>query len=123
MRSVTPVTFSSGAVRNAASPLVRNVLYQDITNTTKPAGPTGQPIFSFPQTYLVGIVPNQVTVVGTVNLNLCVAVNPQSMETQQVEWFTMATRIRPLNLASAVQVAQAGGFRFLPSLPAGLPMQ
>ncbi len=123
MRSATPVTFVAGATRNPASPLVQNVLYQDITTTTNPLGPTGQPIFSFPQMYLVGIVPNQVTVVGTVNVNLCVAVNPQSLETPQLEWFTMATRIRPLNLASAVQVAQAGGFRFLPALPAGLPMQ
>ncbi len=123
MRSITPVTFKAGATKNPASPLVQNVLYQDITSTASPVGPTGQPIFSYPLTYQVGIVPNQVTVVGTVNINLCVAVNPQSMETSQVQWYTMATRIRPLNLASAVAVSLAGGFRFLPPTPAGLPMQ
>ena len=67
-------------------------------------------------------VPDQVTVVGTVNINLCVAVNPRSLESGGVQWFTMATRIRPLNLSAAVNVAQQGGFRFLPQQPAGLPM-
>ncbi len=122
-RSITPVNFKTGATKTAASPLVQNVIYQDIASTTTPEGPTGQPIFSYPQTYQVGIVPNQVTVVGTVNINICVAVNPQSMETNQVQWYTMATRIRPLNLASAVAVSLAGGFRFLPPAPAGVPMQ
>ncbi len=121
LRSLTPVTFSAGASRNAASPLAQNILYQDIS-AANPVGPSGQPIFGYPSVYQVGIIPNQVTVVGTVNINLCVATNPQSLETNNVQWFTMATRIRPLNLSAAVNVAQAGGFRFLPPQPVGLPM-
>jgi prepilin-type N-terminal cleavage/methylation domain-containing protein len=121
MRSVTPVTFSAGAVKNPPSPLAQNIMYRDIS-AANPVGPTGQPVFSFPSVYQVGIVPDQVTVVGTVNINLCVAVNPQSIETATVQWFTMSTRIRPINLSSAVNVAQAGGFRFLPPQPAGIPM-
>ncbi len=121
MRSVTPVTFSAGATRSVASPLAQNILYQDIT-TPNPVGPSGQPIFGYPNVFQVGIVPNQVTVVGTVNINLCVAMNPKSLETDNVQWFTMSTRIRPLNLSAAVNVAQAGGFRFLPQQPTGLPM-
>lgn len=121
MRSVTPVTFRAGADSNATSPLAQNILYEDVS-TANPLGPTGQPLFSYPSVYQVGIIPDQVTVVGTVNINLCVAVNPKSIETNNVQWFTMSTRIRPLNLSSAVGVAQAGGFRFLPPQPAGLPM-
>lgn len=121
-RSITPVAFVAGTTRSAASPLVQNVIYQDITTTTNPVGPTGQPIFSYPSTYQVGIVPDLVTVVGTVRVNICLAVNPKNLETGQVEWFTMATQIRPLNLAAAVTVSQAGGYRFLPALPPDLPM-
>ena len=122
MRSTTPVTFTAGAVRNAASPVVRNVLYQDIT-TVNPTGPTGKTLFAYPSTILMGIVPNQTTVVGTVVITMCIAVNPQNMETNQVEWRIMSTQIRPLNLSAAVQVNQAGGYKFLPATPAGLPMQ
>lgn len=122
MRSITPVTFATGAVESAGSPLVQNVIYQDISSTTTPLGPSGQPIFSYPEVYQVGIVPNQMTVVGTVNINISVAVNPQNIETRTVQWFTMSSRIRPLNLAAAVEVSQAGGFVFLPPTPPGLPM-
>lgn len=121
MRSITPVTFSAGATKGAASPLVRNVLYQDLT-TASPTGPTGKPLFSFPSTILVGIVPNQNTVVGTVIITLCVAVNPQNVETNRVDWRVMSTQIRPLNLSAAVEVNQAGGYKFLPQTPTGLPM-
>jgi len=117
-RSITPVTFASGATNNPASPLVENVLY----NAANKHGPTGQPLFSYPVTVTVGVVPNVMSVVGTVVVNLCVAVSPTSMEVNRADWFTMATQIRPLNLAAAVAVNNAGGSRFLPPLPAGLPM-
>ncbi|HLY59202.1 MAG TPA: hypothetical protein VKV95_00400 [Terriglobia bacterium] len=122
MRSITPVTFGAGPKNNAASPVVRNVLYQDISSTN-PTGPTGKSLFAFPNTILVGIVPNQTSVVGTVVISMCVAVNPQNIETNQVEWRVMSTQIRPLNLSAAVQVNQAGGYKFLPLTPTGLPMQ
>lgn len=122
MRSITPVTFAAGATNSAASPVVRNVLYQDVT-IANPTGPTGKPLFAYPSTILVGIVPNLTSVVGTVVITMCVAVNPQNIETNQVEWRIMSTQIRPLNLSAAVQVSQAGGYKFLPVTPAGLPMQ
>jgi hypothetical protein len=70
----------------------------------------------------VGIVPNQVTVVGTVVITLSVMENPRNMETNRVSWFTMSTQVRPLNLSAAVNVSRAGGFTYLPRVPAGLPM-
>jgi prepilin-type N-terminal cleavage/methylation domain-containing protein len=117
-RSITPVTFMAGAVNNASSPLVQNVLY-DATNAR---GPTGQPIFGYPTTMLVGVVPSQITVVGTIVVTLSVAINPRSLESGRIEWYTMATQIRPLNLAAAVAINQAGGGRFMSKLPVGLPM-
>lgn len=117
-RSITPVTFASGAASNPASPMVQSVLY----NTATHQGPTGQPLFSFPSLVTVGIVPNQVTVVGTVVITISVAENPKNIETNRASWFTMATQVRPLNLSAAVAVSKAGGFAYLPRLPAGLPM-
>ena len=117
-RSITPVTFIAGAVNSPSSPLVQNVLY----DTTNARGPTGQPIFGYPTTMLVGVVPNQVTVVGTIVVTLSVAVNPRSLETSRVEWYTMATQIRPLNLTAAVAINQAGGAKYIVKLPSGLPM-
>jgi len=117
-RSITPVTFAAGAQNNPASPLVQNVLY----NAASKQGPTGQPIFAYPVTVTVGVVPNIMTVVGTVVVNLSIAVNPKSMEAGQNTWYTMATQIRPLNLAGAIAVNNSGGGRLLPQLPAGLPM-
>lgn len=117
-RSITPVTFVSGAMSSPASPLVQNVIY----NISMHQGPTGQPIFSFPNVVTVGIVPNQVTVVGTVVITISVAENPKNIETNRASWFTMSTRVRPLNLSASVAVARAGGFTYLPRLPAGLPM-
>jgi prepilin-type N-terminal cleavage/methylation domain-containing protein len=117
-RSITPVTFNSGATNNSASPMVQNVLY----NMTTQGGPSGQPIFSYPSTFALSIVPNTVTVVGTVVINLSVAINPQNLETGVVQWYTMATQIRPLNLAASVSVDTAGGGKFLPPQPLGLPM-
>jgi len=50
-------------------------------------------------------------------------VNPQALETgTAVEYYTMATQIRPLDLAAAVSVNQAGGGKYLPLVPSGLPM-
>lgn len=118
-RSITPVSFASGTKNNRASPLVQNVLY----NTTSKQGPTGQPVFSYPVTVPLSIVPSVITVVGTVVVNLSVAVNPTNLETGGlVQWYTMATQIRPLNLVAAVAVANAGGSKFLPLLPVELPM-
>jgi len=125
-RSITPVTFAAGAQNNPSSPLVQNVLYQDIDATytapATPVGPTGQPIFSYPNTVVVGVIPNQVAVVGTLIVTLSVAVNPRSLESGRVEWYTMATQIRPLNLSAAVAVNQAGGAKFISKMPPGLPM-
>lgn len=128
-RSVTQVTFATGATVTHASPLVQNVLYQDI-NGANPVGPsavsggTGQPIFTYKFTAPVTVVPSTVSVVGTIVVNLCVAVNPKSLETgNTVQWYTLATQIRPVNLWSAVTVNQTGGGRFLPPTPLGLPMQ
>lgn len=127
-RSVTQVTFATGATVNHAYPLVQNVLYQDI-NGTNPVGPsaapsgTGQPIFTYRFTAPVTVIPSTVSVVGTIVVNLCVAVNPQALETgNAVQWYTLATQIRPVNLWSAVTVNQTGGGHFLPPTPIGLPM-
>jgi len=118
-RSITPVTFTAGATNNLASPMVQNVLY----NAANQQGPTGQPIFAYPNIVTVGVVPNVMTVVGTVVINLSVAVNPQALETGSApEYYTMATQIRPLDLAAAIAVNQAGGGKYLPLLPADLPM-
>lgn len=117
-RSVTPITFASSATNNQASPLVQNVLY----NTSLAQGPTGQPIFNYNKVTL-GVVPTVFTVVGTVTVTLSVAVNPQALEAGGViEYYTMATQVRPLNLTAAIAVNSAGGVNFLPALPAGLPM-
>ncbi|MCL5671514.1 MAG: prepilin-type N-terminal cleavage/methylation domain-containing protein [Acidobacteria bacterium] len=125
-RSVTPVTFTNlpapstyaPPANSQASPLVANVLY----NSTNQSGPTGQPIFAYPNQIVIGVVPNQITVVGTVIVTLSVAISPKSLETSQVQWFTMATQIRPLNLTAAVNVNNAGGAIYLPPMPASLPM-
>jgi type II secretory pathway pseudopilin PulG len=118
-RSITPVTFASAITNNPASPMVQNVLY----NTANKQGPTGQPIFAYPNTVTVGVIPNVLTVVGTVVINLSVALNPQALEAAGTpQYYTMATQIRPLDLAAAISVNQAGGGKFLPKLPAGLPM-
>lgn len=117
-RSITPVNFQASASNNPASPLVQNVLY----NFTNHQGPTGLPLFSYPATVTVGVIPNVMTVVGTVQVNLIVAVNPQTLETSQVQWYSMGTQIRPLDLAGAVSVNNSGGSKFLPAQPPGLPM-
>jgi len=117
-RSITPVTFNTGASNNPSSPLVQNVLY----NTATAKGPTGQPIFGYPNLVVVGIVPNQVTVVGTIVITLSIAVNPKSMEVNTVTWHTMATQIRPLNLIAALAANQAGASKYVGKLPPGLPM-
>ncbi|HUZ45649.1 MAG TPA: prepilin-type N-terminal cleavage/methylation domain-containing protein [Terriglobia bacterium] len=125
-RSVTPAPFTNLPVpstytppaNSPASPLVINVLY----NSMNQSGPTGQPIFAYPNQIVIGVVPNQITVVGTVRVTLSVAISPKSLETSQVQWFTMATQIRPLNLTAAVNVNNAGGAIYLPPMPASLPM-
>lgn len=125
-RSITPVTFTNLPVPSGyappdntqASPLVNNVLY----NSANQSGPTGQPIFAYPQQVVIGVVPNQITVVGTVQVTLSVAVSPKSLETSRVQWFTMATEIRPLDLSAAISVNNAGGAIYLPPTPACLPM-
>jgi prepilin-type N-terminal cleavage/methylation domain-containing protein len=124
-RSITPLTFAAGATNNQASPLVQNVLY----NTTNAQGPTGQPIFSYPVTVSLSLVPKTVTVVGTVAINLCIAVNPHALEMPNPSFYTMSTQVRPMNLAAAVAVNNAGGAQFLPAwtagtggAPLGLPM-
>jgi prepilin-type N-terminal cleavage/methylation domain-containing protein len=125
-RSVTTVPFtnlpapstSTPPANNQASPLVANVLY----NTTSQSGPTGQPIFAYPNQIVIGVVPNQITVVGTVVVTISVAVSPKSLESQLPQWFTMATQIRPLNLQAAITVNNAGGAIYLPPLPKSLPM-
>ncbi|MDE3178933.1 MAG: prepilin-type N-terminal cleavage/methylation domain-containing protein [Acidobacteriota bacterium] len=117
-RSITPVTFAAGATNNAAYPLAQNVLY----NTSLGQGPSGHPIFSFPSNYTVSIVPVTVTVVGTVSINLCIALNPASVGNESLKWYTMATQIRPVNLAAAVALVSAGAATNLPQQPPGLPM-
>jgi len=125
-RSVTTVPFTNlpppstytPPANNQASPLVTNVLY----NTTNHSGPTGEPIFAYPNQVVIGVVPNQITVVGTVVVALSVAVSPRSLESESPQWFTMATQIRPLNLQAAIRVNNAGGAIYLPPLPKSLPM-
>ena len=127
-RSITPVNFyalqtpplTGAQVNNPASPMVEKVLY----NAANAAGPTGKPIFAYPPAneVLVGVVPNQVTEVGTIVITLCVAVSPKSLETTVVSWYTMATQIRPLNLTASVNVNNSGGGKFLSLIPASLPM-
>jgi prepilin-type N-terminal cleavage/methylation domain-containing protein len=130
-RSITPVPFPSlpapatyvpacpaVACNNQASPMVEKVLY----NATNKSGPTGLPIFGFPNAITVGVVPNQITVVGTIQINLCVAVNPQAMETGQIQWYSMATQIRPLNLTAAINVNNSNGGLYFAPTPKSLPM-
>ncbi|HEV2248294.1 MAG TPA: prepilin-type N-terminal cleavage/methylation domain-containing protein [Terriglobia bacterium] len=125
-RSVTTVPFTklpapstyTPPANNQASSLVTNVLY----NTTNQSGPTGEPIFAYPNRVVIGVVPNQITVVGTVVVTLSVAVSPRSLESESPQWFTMATQIRPLNLQAAITVNNAGGAIYLPPLPKSLPM-
>ena len=126
-RSVTRVTFATGATVSQAYPLAQNVLYQAITGAN-PVGParsggTGQPIFSYKFTDAVTVVPSTITVVGTIVINLSVAVNPQNPENGgAMQWYTLSSQIRPLNLWSAVTANQTGGGRYLPPTPLGLPM-
>ena len=121
-RSITPVTFNDGQTNQHASPLVQNVIYQDI-NTSSPKGPTGQPLFSYPAVVSVAIRPVIASVVGTLRINLCVAVNPQSMEAGGVtQWYTMASQIRPMNLWAAVTVNSTGASKYLSDHPRSLPM-
>jgi prepilin-type N-terminal cleavage/methylation domain-containing protein len=127
-RSITPVPFSAlpkpagfaAQVNNQASPMVEKVLY----NAANAVGPTGQPIFGFPlaNEIPVGVVPNQVTVVGTIVVTLCVAVSPKQLETTVVTWYTMATQIRPLNLTASINVNNSGGGKYLSLIPGSLPM-
>ena len=112
-----PSTYTPPA-NSPASPLVTNVLY----NSASQSGPTGKPIFAYPSQVVIGVVPNQITVVGTVVVALSVAVSPKSLESQLPQWFTMATQIRPLNLQAAIAVNKAGGALYLPPLPKSLPM-
>jgi prepilin-type N-terminal cleavage/methylation domain-containing protein len=122
-----PITFtpscsgSNNGCNNQASPMVEKILF-NATSATTGTGPTGQPIFSYPNTVIVGVVPNQITVVGTIVITLSVAVNPQAMETGQVQWYTMATQIRPLNLAAAINVNNSNGGLYLAPTPKTLPM-
>lgn len=127
-RSVTKVTFATGVTASQAYPLVQNVLYQS-TSGSNPVGPaevstgTGQPIFGYKFTDPITLVPSTVSVVGTIVINLSVAVNPQSLETgSAVQWYTLSSQVRPVNLWSAVTINQTGGGRYLPPLPVGLPM-
>ncbi len=69
----------------------------------------------------MGFVPNPITVVGTTVITISVAVNPQSLESGVVEWYTMATQIWPLNVAG-VAVNQTGGGKFMAPTPFSLPM-
>ncbi|PYV18299.1 MAG: hypothetical protein DMG21_05410 [Acidobacteria bacterium] len=126
-RSITPVTFASlyplnvtttASTNNLASVLVANVLY----NTTNASGPSGQPIFAYPNEVTIGVVPNVITVVGTIIIAISVDVTPINLATGQHQWITMATQIRPINLAAAIAVNNAGGATYLPPLPQTLPM-
>jgi prepilin-type N-terminal cleavage/methylation domain-containing protein len=135
-RSITPVPFqsiplpttftpscssSTSGCNSQASPMVEKVLF-NATSATTGTGPTGLPIFSYPNTVVVGVIPNQITVVGTIVITLCVAVNPQAMESGQVQWYSMATQIRPLNLAAAINVNHSNGGTYMPPTPRTLPM-
>jgi len=113
----TPSTYTPPE-NDAASPLVTNVLY----NVANQSGPTGQPIFAYPNQVVIGVVPNQITVVGTVVVTLSVAVSPKGLEPGPPQWLTLATQIRPLDLQAAITVNNAGGAIYLPPLPKSLPM-
>jgi prepilin-type N-terminal cleavage/methylation domain-containing protein len=125
-RSVTTVPFTNlpapstytPPANNVASPLVNNVLY----NTSSQSGPTGEPIFAYPNQVVIGVIPNQIIVVGTVVVTISVAVSPKSLESSQPQWFTLATQIRPLDLQAAITVNNAGGATYLPPIPKSLPM-
>ncbi len=125
-RSITTVTFANlpssvtitPSVNNPASVLVSNVLY----NIANASGPTGQPIFAYPNQVTIGVVPNVITVVGTIVITLSVDVAPTNLATGKVQWATMATQIRPINLAAAISVNNTGGAIYLPPLPKTLPM-
>ena len=124
-RSITPVPFLSLPPaaytvpnNNQASPMVEKVMY----NTTTQTGPTGLPIFAYPSHQQIGTAPNVYTALGTIVITLCVAVNPQALETTQVTWYTMATQIRPLNLNAAINVNNSFGGLYLPPTPASMPM-
>lgn len=130
-RSITQVPFTSlpspspfaascpGPTCNQpASPMVEKVMY----NATCEEGPTGKPIFNYPDAVVTGVVPKVITVVGTVVVTLSVAVNPRSLESSQVQWFTMATQIRPLNLGAALNVNNSSGGIYMSLMPATLPM-
>ena len=125
-RSVTTVPFTNlpapsiytPPANNVASPLVNNVLY----NTASQSGPTGEPIFAYPDQVVIGVIPNQIIVVGTVVVTISVAVSPKSLESSQPQWFTMATQIRPLDLQAAITVNNTGGATYLPPIPKSLPM-
>lgn len=113
----TPTTYAKPN-NSIASPMVEKVLY----NAANLRGPTGSPIFSYPNTVTVGVIPNQITVVGTIVITLCVALNPTNLESNRVIWSTMATQIRPLNLAAAINVNNSNGGLYLPPTPKSLPM-
>lgn len=127
-RSSTPVRYPASNIagsttytsylNNTASPLVQNVLY----DTANARGPTCEPVFGYPNSFVVGFTPSQISVIGTIVVTLSVAVNPQRLESGIIEWYTMATQIRPLNLAATVSVNQIGGYKFLPQAPLDLPM-
>jgi prepilin-type N-terminal cleavage/methylation domain-containing protein len=123
-RSITPVNFTSLPVgagaeaNNPASPMVEKVLY----NTTTHSGPTGKPIFAYPDHVQIGTFPNVYTALGTIVITLSVAVNPQALESGRVQWSTMATQIRPLNLAAAINVNNSNGGLYIPPTPKTLPM-
>jgi prepilin-type N-terminal cleavage/methylation domain-containing protein len=109
-----------------ASPMVEKVLYHSSASVTAPGsagyGPTGQPIFNFADHQQIGTAPNVYTALGTVVVTLCVAVNPQAMETGTVQWYSMATQIRPLNLNAAINVNNSNGGLYLAPTPKSLPM-
>jgi hypothetical protein len=101
---------------------VDNVLYQSIT-ASNPVGPTGQPIFSYPNPVQVTVIPSTISVVGTVVINLSVMANPKSLENPgTVLWYTMSSQMRPLNLWAAVTTNQTGAGQYLAPTPSGLPM-
>ena len=123
-RSTTPVQYPasiSQSTNNLASPLAQNVLYY-IPTSGAGYGPTCQPVFGYPNQFLVGISPTQISIIGTIVVTVSVSVNPQRLESGLIEWYTMATEIRPLNLAAAVAANQIGGYKFLPKAPLDLPM-
>jgi hypothetical protein len=120
-RSSTQMNYATGQTITHAYPLVNNVMYQSLANAN-PVGPTGKPLFGY-VTVPVTVVPNTVSVAGTVGINISVAVSPASLEAQNlVQYFTMASQIRPVNLWAAVTANQSGGATYLPPMPVGLPM-